>query len=176
MENKVTARLYKDEKYFDLIEVNESEVEAVKETNRLLWRGIDKEKRQKRIKEEVGIEFCSLEKYQEMDDSIEDDTYPSPEDQMIEEEENNERYLLVCQMLKTLNEKQRKVIELRFFKDMKFADIASELGVSLGTIQNYLKTSFKKMKKVYENMLKTPSKNSFNSEGVKNLSNTRRAD
>lgn len=175
MEKKVTVRGYTDEKYFDLIEVNESEIEAVRQANKLTWHDTNAENYRRRILKENGIIICSLDCYQEDNDCIEDESVLSPEDQMIEEEENKEKYLLLQQLLQSLNENQRKIIEMRFFNDMKFADIASELGVSIGTVQVHLSRSLKKMKNFYEKCLKTPQKFTFIDEGVKNLSNTRRA-
>lgn len=166
MAEKVKVRVYSDEKHFKLIEVDENEVDLIKHANRLLWRDIDKEKRQKKILQESGIKLCSLESCQEDFEYIENEALFDPEIDLIMNEERIEQYKWVHEALKILNNYQQEIIRLRFIEDMSLNGIAEKLNVSIGTIQVHLKRSLKKMKKFIEKCLKTCQKNSFISEGV----------
>ena len=57
-----------------------------------------------------------------------------PEEQYIKEQ----RAELMRDVIETLNPKYRKLIELRYFKELSYEEIASELQVPLGTVKAQL--------------------------------------
>ncbi len=57
-----------------------------------------------------------------------------PEEQVIREQ----RIALMRSLLSQLSEKYRLMIELRYFEDMSYDEIAQELGVPLGTVKAQL--------------------------------------
>ncbi len=58
----------------------------------------------------------------------------NPEDEIIREQ----RLYLVRNLVKQLNKKYRLMIELRFFEELSYDEIANELGIPLGTVKAQL--------------------------------------
>jgi RNA polymerase sigma-70 factor (ECF subfamily) len=58
----------------------------------------------------------------------------NPEDEIIREQ----RLYLIRKLVKQLNKKYRLMIELRFFEELSYDEIAKELGIPLGTVKAQL--------------------------------------
>ena len=74
-------------------------------------------------------------------------------DQLKNEKEDAEQLInniAINQMLETLNDKERLIIEKRYFKDRTQTELASELGVSQAQISRIEKSALDKLKKKYE--------------------------
>lgn len=74
-------------------------------------------------------------------------------DQLKNEKEDAEQLInniAINQMLEKLNDKERLIIEKRYFKDRTQTELASELGVSQAQISRIEKSALDKLKKKYE--------------------------
>ena len=74
-------------------------------------------------------------------------------DQLKNEKEDAEQLInniAINQMLEKLNDKERLIIEKRYFKDRSQTELASELGVSQAQISRIEKSALDKLKKKYE--------------------------
>ncbi len=141
------------------IDVKESEVASVKEANRMFWRQDDKEKRDRKLREKLGIKLCSMEELSENGFEIASE-YIDPIDKLIEKEERKNAQDKVKYAMQCLNEEQREIVELRFFEGKTIREISKHFGVTHQSIMGRLKIIYKKMKKILENDLPRPSKNS----------------
>ena len=73
----------------------------------------------------------------------------SLEDEVCEKIEVEELRSFLPQMLKRLSEKERRVIELKYFKDCSSRDIAKQLRVSEGRVSQLLKSALGKLRKAH---------------------------
>ena len=90
------------------------------------------------ITEKGDEETCAL--YEMLpDDSI------SPPDVEIEKEEQRRR---LRSAIESLSEKHRTVILMHIYKGMEYADIADQLGCSIGTIKSRMHYAIKVLKKM----------------------------
>ena len=74
-------------------------------------------------------------------------------DQLKNEKEESEQLIdniAIKQMLNKLNEKERRIIERRYFQDKTQTELASELGVSQAQIARIEKNALEKIKKRYD--------------------------
>lgn len=74
-------------------------------------------------------------------------------DQLKNEKEESEQLIdniAIKQMLNKLNEKERIIIERRYFQDKTQTELASELGVSQAQISRIEKNALEKIKKKYD--------------------------
>lgn len=74
-------------------------------------------------------------------------------DQLKNEKEESEQLIdniAIKQMLNKLNEKERRIIERRYFQDKTQTELASELGVSQAQISRIEKNALEKIKKKYD--------------------------
>lgn len=74
-------------------------------------------------------------------------------DQLKNEKEDSEQLvdnIAIQQMLDKLSEKEKKIIEKRYFQDKTQTELASELGVSQAQISRIEKTALEKIKKRYD--------------------------
>ena len=74
-------------------------------------------------------------------------------DQLKNEKEESEQLIdniAIKQMLNKLNEKERRIIERRYFQDKTQTELASELGVSQAQISRIEKNALEKIKKSYD--------------------------
>ena len=74
-------------------------------------------------------------------------------DQLKNEKEESEQLIdniAIKQMLNKLNEKERRIIERRYFQDKTQTELASELGVSQAKISRIEKNALEKIKKRYD--------------------------
>ena len=77
-------------------------------------------------------------------------------DQLKNDKEEAEQLvdnISISQMLEKLNDKERLVIEKRYFKDKTQTELAKELSVSQAQISRIEKTALEKLKKKYEGSL-----------------------
>lgn len=152
MKNKRTVRVYSDYKHFELIEVNENQVENIKEINRITWRQIDAEKRHKEKMEKLGISKCSLEACKEICDCIADDNAINPLEQIIIDEDIQCKKDLIAKAMSCLTEKQKLVIYKYYFEEKSFRKIGAELGIHFTTVKESLNSAIKKMKNNLSNL------------------------
>ena len=73
----------------------------------------------------------------------------SLEDEVCEKIEVEELRSFLPQMLKRLSKKERRVIELKYFKDCSSRDIAKQLRVSEGRVSQLLKSALGKLRKAH---------------------------
>lgn len=73
---------------------------------------------------------------------------PSPEDVMIQEQ----RIVLIRRLMGRLDERYRRMIELRYYEDMSYEEIAQHLDIPLGTVKAQL---YRAKENLY-GMLQTP--------------------
>ena len=76
----------------------------------------------------------------------------SLEDEVCEKIEVEELRSFLPQMLKRLSKKERRVIELKYFKDSSSRDIAKQLRVSEGRVSQLLKSALGKLRKAHLKM------------------------
>jgi RNA polymerase sigma-70 factor (ECF subfamily) len=79
----------------------------------------------------------------------------TPEDILMRKQES----LVLKEIIKGMKERERKILELRFFKEMRYEDIAKELKMPIGTIKaqiyrakQLLNKEIKKNQKKYETL------------------------
>lgn len=159
MEKLVKVKYVLDRHRVKWIEVKESEVEAVKEANRMFWRQDDKEKRDRKRREKLGIMLCSLEALEENGEEIAGN-YVDPVEEFIKKEERKNAQDKVKYAMQFLDDEQKKIVEMRFFEGMTIREIAKCFGITHQSIVDRLKIIYKKMKEILENDLPRPSKNS----------------
>lgn len=75
------------------------------------------------------------------------DDSPTVLELMIEDEETNARNSLINRLIQILTLKQRKAIELVFFKSMKQEDAAKLMNISQPAIHKLISTALNRMKK-----------------------------
>ena len=76
----------------------------------------------------------------------------SLEDEVCEKIEVEELRSFLPQMLSRLSKKERRVIELKYFKDASGRDIATQLRVSEGRVSQLLKSALGKLRKAHLKM------------------------
>lgn len=81
----------------------------------------------------------------------------SLEDEVCEKIEVEELRSFLPQMLSRLSKKERRVIELKYFKDGSSRDIAKQLRVSEGRVSQLLKSALEKLKKAHAKIGGEPS-------------------
>ena len=69
---------------------------------------------------------------------------PDPEKAMIKKQ----RIAILRQIVNQLNEKQRELVKLRYFKEMSYDEIADDLNIPLGTVKAQLHRSREKLFKI----------------------------
>ena len=148
MSNKVKVKLYHDTFRYKFIEVNKNEVKAVKKANAFLWRQIKQEVRNKKIIEEANIKICSLDKYQELGDSIKDESVASPEIMYIEKEEKANKKRLVLSAIQKLTPRQKEMVYLVFFKGVTQNELAEKYGVTKAAISNSMQRIYATLEKI----------------------------
>ena len=93
MENKkVKVKLFVGYKRYRTIEVYKSEVEKIRAINRLTWRDLKKEERQKESMEKENIVIESLEDVEKECENVPDLTAVNPLAKLVEEDEEREKY------------------------------------------------------------------------------------
>ena len=91
MENKkVKVKLFVGHKRYRTIEVDKSEVEKIRAINRLTWRDLKKEERQKESMEKENIVIESLEDVEKECENVPDLTAVNPLAKLVEEDEERE--------------------------------------------------------------------------------------
>lgn len=88
-----------------------------------------------RIVMNVSIDLLRKKKRENLVDNMEEPVYEMPEEKMD-----------VTELLNVLEEKERTVIILRFFEDMKLEDIADVTEENVNTVKSRLYRALKKLK------------------------------
>ncbi len=115
--------------------------------------GIDFLRKQKAMQKHVSIDQTDDEKGNESSVSLVAST-PDPEESLI----RKQKEVLMRTVVKKLNPLYRKLIELRYFKEYSYMEIAEELNLPLGTV----KARIHRSRELLFNTLK-------NHENLKNL-------
>lgn len=92
--------------------------------------GIDFLRKRKLAQKHVSIDNANSEKDNEFPVSLVSSA-PDPEEQMIKKQKE----VLMRTVVKKLNPLYRKLIELRYFKEYSYLEIAEELNLPLGTVK-----------------------------------------
>lgn len=156
MDNKVKVRYYVTKNHYKIIEVNESAVEIVNKLNDLLWKELNSESYKKIALLNKGITMCSYDASPGLCDVIKDEDYINPEEKLVLEEDMSEKKMLIAKCMKKLRKLERKIIVLRFYEEMSFAEISLELGIPKTTVFRYFNTIEEKFGQV---LAKTGKKN-----------------
>ena len=82
-------------------------------------------------------------------------THETVEDEVIRQLEVEQFCEHLPQFLAKLTEQQRRVLEMKFFKERSGVEIAKYLGISKGRVSQILKTALEKVKKAYLLALET---------------------
>lgn len=80
-------------------------------------------------------------------ETIENKTVESPEASLINENQKK----ILFKMMKKLRSDYRKIIELRFFEEMSYKEIAEEMGINISMVKTKLHRAKKQLKKIFEN-------------------------
>lgn len=109
---KVKVKLVVGYKQYRVIEVEESEVEKIREVNRMTWRELKQEIRKKESMAKANIVVDSIEDIEEEFESIPDPNAVNPIDEMIEAEEKQEKYAPLYQAIAQLTERQQEMVRI----------------------------------------------------------------
>ena len=109
---KVKVKLVVGYKQYRVIEVEESEVEKIREVNRMTWRELKQEMRKKESMVKANIVVDSIEDIEEEFESIPDPNAVNPIDEMIEAEEKQEKYAPLYQAIAQLTERQQEMVRM----------------------------------------------------------------
>lgn len=151
MENKkVKVKLVVGYRKYQVIEVDESEVEKIREVNRMTWRELDKEKHRKANFEKNGMTLTSLEAMQEECEVIADTNYTDPLEEIIEEEDKKERYGRLYEAMKSLNERQKVFVKLIYFEGKSQDEVAELFGITKAAVSNAMQRIYATLKKILE--------------------------
>ena len=75
------------------------------------------------------------------------DTQPSPETDWVVNETENQRSHKLLQSLSMLSDREREVISLKYFSDLKIREIAAMLELREQTVANTLQNALTKLRK-----------------------------
>ena len=75
---------------------------------------------------------------------------PGPEKSSFDVIDKEQEARQLASIIKSLPEEQQKVLKLAFFKEKAHAEVASELGIPLGTVKSRIRLALKKIKKELE--------------------------
>ncbi len=120
----------------------------------VLWQKADKFDAEKaklstwlfRIARNKFIDHTRRQKYPEVnaDNHLSEMVAEERTDLNLEQSQISERVILA---MKKLNDDQRKVIELSFFKELSHSQIADETSLPLGTVKSRIRTAFQLLRK-----------------------------
>lgn len=99
-----------------------------------------------RVARNKYIDKIRKQKYPQVnaDDHIGSMIAPDKTDKSIKEYQDQRR---INMAMAVLNDEQRKVIELSFFKDLSHSQIATETNMPLGTVKSRIRTAFQILRK-----------------------------
>tara|TARA_R110002096_G_scaffold257381_1_gene450767 strand:- start:86215 stop:86823 length:609 start_codon:yes stop_codon:yes gene_type:complete len=99
-----------------------------------------------RVARNKYIDQVRKQKYPEVnaDDHVALMVAPEKTDQNLHEKQNSGR---IQKAMKVLNEDQRKVIELSFFKELSHSQIAEATDLPLGTVKSKIRMAFQTLRK-----------------------------
>ena len=127
---KVKVKLVVGYKQYRVIEVEESEVEKIREVNRMTWRELKQEMRKKESMVKANIVVDSIEDIEEEFESIPDPNAVNPIDEMIEAEEKQEKYAPLYQAIAQLTERQQEMVRMVYFEGMSQDEVAKHFGIT----------------------------------------------
>ena len=146
---KVKVKLVIGFKKYQVIEVDESEVEKIREINRMTWRELDKEKHKKESLEKNGMTLTSLESMQEECEVIADTNYIDPLEEVVEEETRKEQYDRLYSAIAQLNERQREFVKLTYFEGKTQEEIANIYGITQQAVNCAMQKIYARLKKLF---------------------------
>lgn len=118
--------------------------------------GIDFLRKKRAMQKHISIDSANDEKSSESTVSLISMT-PDPEESMIKKQKE----LLMRTVVKKLNPLYRKLIELRYFKEYSYLEIAEELDLPLGTVKARIHRS---RELLYNTLKEKDEDNLFNQE------------
>lgn len=152
MENKkVKVKLFVGYKRYRTIEVDKSEVEKIRAINRLTWRDLKKEERQKESMEKENIVIESLEDVEKECENVPDLTAVNPLAKLVEEDEEREKYEPLYNAILQLTERQQQLVKMVYFNEMSQDEVAKYFGVKKSSISDAMQRIYASLKKNLEN-------------------------
>ena len=152
MENKkIKVKLFVGYKRYRTIEVDKSEVEKIRAINRLTWRDLKKEERQKESMEKENIVIESLEDVEKECENVPDLTAVNPLAKLVEEDEEREKYAPLYNAILQLTERQQQLVKMVYFNEMSQDEVAEYFGVTKSSISNAMQRIYATLKKFLEN-------------------------
>ena len=147
---KVKVKLVVGYKQYRVIEVEESEVEKIREVNRMTWRELKQEMRKKESMVKANIVVDSIEDIEEEFESIPDPNAVNPIDEMIEAEEKQEKYAPLYQAIAQLTERQQEIVRMVYFEGMSQDEVAKHFGITKAAVSNAIQRIYTTLKKFLE--------------------------
>ncbi len=144
---KVKVKLVVGYRKYQVIEVDESEVEKIREINRMTWRELDKEKHRKENFEKNGMILTSLEAMQEECEVIADTSHIDPLEEIVEAETRKERYERLYSAIAQLNERQKKFVKLVYFEGKSQDEVAKLFGITKSSVSDAMQRIYATLKK-----------------------------
>lgn len=147
---KVKVKLVVGYKQYRVIEVEESEVEKIREVNRMTWRELKQEIRKKESMAKANIVVDSIENIEEEFESIPDPNAINPMEEIIEAEEKQEKYAPLYQAIARLTERQQKMVKMVYFEGMSQDEVAKHFGITKASVSDAMQRIYASLKKFLE--------------------------
>ncbi len=147
---KVWTKLVVGYKKYRYILVDESEVEKVREVNRLTWRDMKREARRRAKLEESGIIISSFDEIEEESEYIPNPNVIDPLVELICDENRREIRERVQSAIAQLNERQRTFIQRIYFEGKTVKEVAEEFGISEPAVSQAMNRIYAALKKIFE--------------------------
>ena len=122
---KVKVKLVVGYKQYRVIEVEESEVEKIREVNRMTWRELKQEMRKKESMAKANIVVDSIEDIEEEFESIK-----------AQRAEKQEKYAPLYQAIAQLTERQQEMVRMVYFEGMSQDEVAKHFGITKAAVSN----------------------------------------
>lgn len=143
---KIKVKLAVGARRYRVIEVDEDEVEAVRQVNRLIWREADKEKRERTKLREENITVCSLSVLDEGGEQFPLQT----EDALagiIEEERQRAQKKRVLLAISHLNHRQQEMVRMIYYEEKTQEEVARHFGITKSAVSHAMERVYERMKK-----------------------------
>lgn len=143
---KIKVKLAVGARRYRVIEVEEDEVEVVRQVNRLIWREADKEKRERTKLREENITVCSLSVLDESEERFSLQTEDALSD-LLEEEQRKAQRKRVFSALSHLNSRQREMVRMVYYEEKTQEEVARHFGITKSAVSHAMGRIYERMKK-----------------------------
>ena len=144
---KIKVKLAVGARRYRVIEVDEDEVETVRQVNRLIWREADKEKRERTKLREANITVCSLSVLDENEERFSLQT----EDALagiIEEERQRAQRRRVLSAISHLNRRQQEMVRMIYYEEKTQEVVARHFGITKSAVSHAMERVYERMKTI----------------------------